>query len=89
MLLNDPESGSDLASRQTMTLRHFDLRLKPHLRLAFLVLNMDVHPRLFPREEEQPKSSLPQNGGTHDLKLSVARRPTAAAPCQAATSMVA
>jgi hypothetical protein len=59
VLLDESHRSPNLAGAQTMTLRHFDPGLKPHLGLALLVLNMDVHPRLLSREEEQTESSLP------------------------------
>jgi hypothetical protein len=68
MLLDEPQDGSNLAHRQAMTLRNIDPWLKPHLRLALLVLNVDMNPRLLPGEKEEPESSLPKNGGAHDLR---------------------
>ena len=54
-----------LATGQSVIPRELNLRFQPELRLAFCVDDVNMFPGLFPREEEEPKSSFPENGGCH------------------------
>jgi hypothetical protein len=45
--------------------RHLDLRLKPELRLAIGAIDMNMGPRLLPREEVKAKNAFTKDCGTH------------------------
>jgi hypothetical protein len=47
--LEDPKDLRDLTLKNTMILRHFEARLRPHLQLTLGRLDMDVHPVFFTR----------------------------------------
>ena len=51
MLLNQSERGSKPRRAQPIVLRDANFWIEPELGLARLVMNVNVHPRLFPREE--------------------------------------
>ena len=62
---------------QTVVGSQFDLWLEPELRLAFGGLNVDVRPRLLPREEVEPKPLDPKNCRAHSKRLSRGAPPSA------------
>jgi hypothetical protein len=52
--------------------REFHIGFKPELRLAVRADNVNVHPRLFPREEVEPVASPLEYRRTHEKNVSVA-----------------
>jgi hypothetical protein len=64
-LFDDAKNPGGLAFGDSMILRHFDARLKPHLEFAVRCLDMDVHSILFEREEVEAVRSVSEDGGAH------------------------
>jgi hypothetical protein len=48
-----------------MIARELDVRLDPELRLAISRLDMDVHPLLLSRKEEEPERAVAKHRRTH------------------------
>ena len=69
MLLDQPERGRKPPRTQPVVLRDGNLRIELDLGLAGLVVNMDVRPRLFPREEVEPVPARPKDRGAHRIIL--------------------
>ena len=67
MLLNHRESRRQSAGRHAEVLCDDDRRFEPDLRLSGLVMDMNVHPRLFPGEEVEAVASRPEDRRTHRL----------------------
>jgi hypothetical protein len=65
MLLNETECLADFSPGQADVLDYLNRRFEPELRLTVLPLNMDMHPRLFPREEVEPEAAFTKYCGTH------------------------
>ena len=54
-----------LATGQSVIAREFNLWLQPELGLTFRADNVNMFPRLLPREEKEPKSLFSVNSGSH------------------------
>jgi hypothetical protein len=61
VLLNQAQGLVDLMLRKTDMLGKFNRWLKPKFGLPTLTLNMDMHPRLFPREKVETKTTFSKN----------------------------
>jgi hypothetical protein len=75
MLLNQSERGSKPRRAQPVVLRDTYLRIELELGLARLVMNVNVHPRLFPREEVEAVPSRTKDRGAHRIILPQADAP--------------
>ncbi len=69
VLPNKAQHGPDPVCAETMILGEFDDRLQPDLHFAVRMVDMNVHPHLFPREEEEPETSLLEDRRTHGRML--------------------
>lgn len=65
MLLDEAMCLANFSPGQTGVLGKLNRRFEPELCLTALTLNMDVHPRLLPREEVEPEPAFPEYCGTH------------------------
>jgi hypothetical protein len=65
MLLDEVKCLADFTSGQAGMLGDLNGRLKPELCLTVLPLNMDMHPRLFSREEVEPEAAFAKYRWTH------------------------
>jgi hypothetical protein len=62
---NYAQDGCQVTDIQAVTFRDFDPWLEPHLGLSVSMLNVDVHARLFAREEVYTIPAFPENRRTH------------------------
>ena len=69
MLLNQSERGSKPRRAQPVVLGDTNVRIEPELGLARLVMNVNVHPRLFPREEVEAVPSRTKDRRAHRIIL--------------------
>jgi hypothetical protein len=65
MLLNEAMHLADFSPGQAGVLVDLDHRFEPELYFTVLALNMDMHPRLFTREEVKPEAAFTEYGRTH------------------------
>src|SRR5438270_3517380 len=66
---DDCSNDRDLARWEAMVFGQLDRRLKPELRLSPIGKDMNVHPRLFAREESKSIWTLSKDRWTHRLIL--------------------
>lgn len=67
MLLDKFSGDSKVLGCETVILSQLNLRFKPKLGLAMTTVNMDMHSRLFAREEKEAKTSLTEYRWTHSF----------------------
>lgn len=65
MLPNHPEGDAYLVGGQAGVVGEFYDGFHPEFRLAVRAVNVNVHSRLFAREEVETEPAFPEYGGTH------------------------
>jgi len=65
VLLDEPPGTVEISPAQAEILCELDVRFKPELRFSVRMLNVDVRPWLFSREEVEAKPTLSKDRWAH------------------------
>jgi len=65
MLLYQLPDPAQIILRQSVIPGQFNSGFDPELRFTAFAMHVDMHARLFKREEVKPETAFPEYGGTH------------------------